>query len=602
MEVQDIPPGVPLLNSNIPANQADLTSPKSRKKRVAINSPDVTPTQTTSPTAMDVDKPYDSTTIQPTVLAHRFLDNTPHKPMTPALVKATVASDDWKEVWDHPQILAELTAEPLPPTPGEVLPYEFDQEDTTTIDILHTINGSHLEGTMRDHVLATKNQDRSRMHPRLSPFTLQYHEKDTGKAIVVNSKGDRAYTFKIKDIKLEREGTNFDLNDRLTYSTLCTLHPALLWGDLQETMRDNQLTTTANKGPFKIELNNDATKSITFLSQDGVKWTSTLSTEHKSTAPHWEAVSRGLKRPTPQTTHADQPNTSLTSRKSNRFSILADNTDTTSPSSLVMAPTTSPNTTNTTQQHATSANTPSHIEITKQDSISVDDNSDGETTYSAKDPSPQFMLRKSPSNTAQTTNPALLSGLSSLSDPHAQSDGTNGQYLINVELQLTPGQEHIDTLCQKTRELLKYIQQADPTAAFLSRTSLPNGSPNHSLTSPTDSNWPTMYLAAQNWFYTSMDYLFKLPPITEKQLQSRLAIRQRKDTHGSESQSTRTKPETPPVDKGPVAIYLTMRLRTSIPQFDSLLTSTLTYANTTSKSLEKHSNHGTRNHRNFSAV
>ena len=98
--------------------------------------------------------------------------------------------------------------------------------------------------------------------------------------------------------------------------------------------------------------------------------------------------------------------------------------------------------------------------------------------------------------------------ISSLSDPHAHLDGENGQYLVNVEIQLIPGQEHIDTLFQQLRELLQYIQQADPTAALLSRTTTATGAPHPSLTSPTDSNWPTTFLAAQNWIHTTMDYLF----------------------------------------------------------------------------------------------
>ena len=143
------------------------------------------------------------------------------------------------------------------------------------------------------------------MHPRLSPFTLRYHDRDTNKAVVVNSKGDRAFTFKIKDIKLDSEGTNFDLSDWTTYSTLCTLNPALLWGNLQDTLRNHQGAEPTTPGPFKVELNNDATKSLSFLSPDGTKWKSTLSTD-LNTPPNWEVVSNGLKRP-PQTSHTDPP-------------------------------------------------------------------------------------------------------------------------------------------------------------------------------------------------------------------------------------------------------------------------------------------------------
>ena len=70
-----------------------------------------------------------------------------------------------------------------------------------------------------------------------------------------------------------------------------------------------------------------------------------------------------------------------------------------------------------------------------------------------------------------------------------------------------------------------------------------------------------------------MDYLFKLPPITEQQLQSRLSARLTKDTHQIERPPSKTKPNLHTSDKGPEALYITMRLRTNIPHFDSLLTS-----------------------------
>ena len=160
-----------------------------------------------------------------------------------------------------------------------------------------------------------------------------------------------------------------------------------------------------------------------------------------------------------------------------------------------------------------------------------------------------------------------------LSDPYANSDGDNGQYLINVEIQLVPGQEHIETLFQQMRELLRYIQHADSTAALLSRTTKEDGTPYPPLTSPTDQNWPTTFLAAQNWIHTSMAYLFKLPPITEKQLQGRLTSRLRRENNDTEPPLNKAKTEKTENSKGPTSMYATVRLRTAIPQLDSLLTS-----------------------------
>ena len=579
METQEEPVSTLVPPQEIPMQQTEAFSPNPRKKRVALHSPEITPPKTTLPTAMDVDDPGDTTTIKPTVLAQRFHENDHLDQMTPAQVKATVASDQWKDIWEHPQIFAELTADPVPPTPGEILPYDFDHDDSTTYNLLHTINGVHLEHTMRDHVLAAKNQDRSRMHPKFSPFTLRYHEKDNKKAVAFNSKGDRAYTFKINNLKLDNDSTNFDLNDTTTYSTICTLNPTLLWTDLQETIKDNGNTTPPGDGPYKIIINNDKTKSLSFQSKSGIVWNSSLAADSGSPNP-WNIVTRGLKRPTPQTAGSDLNQNPFGSRKHNRYSLLEEGPlSTTTPNPNTVPPVT--HTTNNTElQHSAidamteDSSIPKQFQVTREDYTWADDSSDGETAQSSDERSSTLMQNQTPKDNRTHTNiSSASSALSSLSDPHGHSDGKNGQYLINIELQLIPGQEHTDTLFQKTKELLQYIQQADPTAVFLSRTTLPNGSPHPALSSPTDKHWPTSFLAAQNWVYTSMDYLFKLPPITEQQLQTRLAARQNKDTQRTERPNSKNKTDSSPSDKGPVAIYVTMRLRTNIPQFDSLLTS-----------------------------
>jgi hypothetical protein len=579
MDIQDDKISNTMTDQNTPTEHKDAFSPKPRKKRVAINSPEITPPQTTLPTAMEVDEHCELEAIKPTVLAHRFQDNTLQEQMTPAQVKATLASDQWKEIWEHPQIFSELTADPVPPTPGEVLPYDFDQEDTTTTELLLSLNRLQLEHTMRDHVMTAKNQDRSRMHPKFSPFTLRYHEKDTNKAVAVNSKGERAYTFKLKDLKLETEGTNFDLNDSVTYSTICSLTPILLWKDLQEVIGCNSTTDTLEEGPYRIVLNKDNTHSISFQGQNGTCWRSSLSTDTPSHPDQWNTVTRGLKRPTPQIPHNETQN-ALGSRKQNRYSILADDARTTHSLTYTSPSPPSP-TINTSTQHTSITDeipeelpTTKTIKVSREEPTWVDDSSDGEATHSGDEKPPHLQQTLSHRDIrTQITSPSSLSALSSVSDPHAHSDGENGQYLINVELQLVPGQEHTDTLFQKTRDLLTYIQQADPTAAFLSRTTLPNGKPHPALSSPTDKHWPTTFLAAQNWVHTSMDYLFKLPPITEHQLQARLSSRQTKEAYQTERPSHKPKTNLPTSDKGPVALYITMRLRTNIPHFDSLLTS-----------------------------
>ena len=117
------------------------------------------------------------------------------------------------------------------------------------------------------------------MHPRFSPFTLNYHEKDKNKAVVFNSKGDRAYTFKLRDLELEIAGTNFELSDPTTYSIVCSLSPALLWKELQDTIEPHSPTTISDNGPYRIVIDNKETKNISFQGKNGTVWTSSLSTD-----------------------------------------------------------------------------------------------------------------------------------------------------------------------------------------------------------------------------------------------------------------------------------------------------------------------------------
>ena len=135
----------PIMDNATPPT-LEATSPKPRKKRVAIHSPESTPPQPTTCTAMEVDIP--GVSIQPTVLSHRFQEHQLQNHMTPDQVKASIASDQWKAIWEHPQIMEELTTEPVPPTPAEVIPYEFDEDDSTTMATLQTLNGRQLEHAM----------------------------------------------------------------------------------------------------------------------------------------------------------------------------------------------------------------------------------------------------------------------------------------------------------------------------------------------------------------------------------------------------------------------------------------------------------------------
>jgi hypothetical protein len=47
--------------------------------------------------------------------------------------------------WLDPKIYAELIVEIPPPSPGEVLPYKFDDEDEVNSSIIPAVNGLKLE-------------------------------------------------------------------------------------------------------------------------------------------------------------------------------------------------------------------------------------------------------------------------------------------------------------------------------------------------------------------------------------------------------------------------------------------------------------------------
>ena len=95
-----------------------------------------------------------------------------------------------------------------------------------------------------------------------------------------------------------------------------------------------------------------------------------------------------------------------------------------------------------------------------------------------------------------------------------------------------------------------------------------DGTPYPPLTSPTDSMWPTSYLAAQNWYQTSMGYLFQQDPITEAQLSARLDNRHNKTLKTPRSTAKHLESQ---LENGPVSMYATLNLFTSIPKIDKLV-------------------------------
>jgi hypothetical protein len=204
----------------------------------------------------------------------------------------------------------------------------------------------------------------------------------------------------------------------------------------------------------------------------------------------------------------------------------------------------------------------------------TDETLDDEAAHSGDERAPTPMnladANEDTLDTGSTTMPQTLAKLDT-ADTSKVFDGTNGQYLLNVEIQLQPGKEHLQVLFTETKALLTYIQQVDPKAKFMSKTLQPDGTPFLPLKSSSDKHWPSSYLAAQNWYQTSMGYLFQQEPITEQQLSSRLEGKRgrmtRKTTKSSNTQNNQ------PEEKGPTSMYATINLYTAFPHIQQLVDS-----------------------------
>ena len=183
------------------------------------------------------------------------------------------------------------------------------------------------------------------------------------------------------------------------------------------------------------------------------------------------------------------------------------------------------------------------------------------------------------------TNPALnphsnKTAPDSKQTPSIVQDGpttppspTHGhQFLLSVEIQLQPNKDHLDVMLYETREILRYIQQVDPTAKFLSKSSPSCPNPPPPLVRPDDINWPHNDMTSMNWFHTPSNYLFQFPPISKKHLTAHLETCRNKKYESSITNKTKQKSNTQ-ADKGPTSMYITLHLWSSLTSVDNLIDS-----------------------------
>jgi hypothetical protein len=186
----------------------------------------------------------------------------------------------------------------------------------------------------------------------------------------------------------------------------------------------------------------------------------------------------------------------------------------------------------------------------------------------------QYPMNPAPQPHSNKTTPASEQNTSTVQDgPTTSPSLAHGhQFLLSVEIQLQPNKDHLDVMLYETREILRYIQQVDPTAKFLSKSSPSCPTPPPPLVRPDDINWPHNYMTSTNWFHTSSKYLFQFPPISEKQLTARLETRRNKKYESSITNKTKQKSNIQD-DKGPTSLYTTLHLWSSLTTIDSLVDS-----------------------------
>ena len=484
------------------------------------------------------DMTTDTNTITPANLELTFNSLSEYQHLTAAEAKAKVDSDDWQAEWHHPQIMQELLSEPQPPASIDYIPYEFDREDATTNSALRKLNGLHIELDMKQHILQLKNQETSRMHPKFGPFTIQCLDPDNDKYAIFNRKLARAYTFKGNDYPLDTAGTHFDLDDTATYSAVCQLGTTTLWEEILEAQTNAVPEALTEQGPFRIITPAGNNAAISFQNAAGHTWQSTL-TIGPTPEPKWQTIAKRR--------HSSSPTPGKTPHpvSKNRYAIL---------------------------QHRDTTNQ-MDVDTPPYSSAWKDDDSDGEAAHSGDErtPTPINIADASNTNSDKADTYTETSQMQSISDTSTVFDGTNGQYLLTVEIQLQPGVEHLQVLFNETKTLLSYIKQVDTQAKFMSKSLQPNGTPFPPLSSPSDKHWPSSYLSALNWYQSSMSYLFQQDPITEQQLSSRLDSK--RNQRARETTKAARKHEHTNESKGPTSMYATINLYTTFSNIRKLIES-----------------------------
>lgn len=175
-----------------------------------------------------------------------------------------------------------------------------------------------------------------------------------------------------------------------------------------------------------------------------------------------------------------------------------------------------------------------------------------------KDITPRTPLVISPTLTGTPT-----STISTASQSRASTsvDASNGEFLIQLSVELRPNMEHMDTVIAGVKAFLEVLQREDPTACILPRFIDPR-CPIPALRNVSDEQFPSDYLRANKYIKVSNAWVLSQPPVDKDTLRRRLAdmqssITSSKRKKGKSKTSSRT-------SSGPTSLYAGIKVKTAV--------------------------------------
>jgi hypothetical protein len=187
--------------------------------------------------------------------------------------------------WQDPNFTTILAQDEPPPTPGEVLPYDFDPYDDTTTRNVSQVNGLKIEEALRQRVLQCKHQERSQAQTKWGPFHVQLNASGD-KLEITNSKGKKALTLKQTEYQLNTGEYEFNTQDLSMYMLLCYTGPKLIVSQVKQA-RLGGLSRKVETGTFCLSRDADNLKLINISDKEGTLYSFGLSKTSRPPDENW---------------------------------------------------------------------------------------------------------------------------------------------------------------------------------------------------------------------------------------------------------------------------------------------------------------------------